>query len=363
MATIDGHDIVLRGATAGTTDPETADGEAPAIARGEARGPVDDRIALAGGLAMRLTAELATRAGAGDGRGRSADATNRAGTGRVLVTRAAGRSADLLAALTALDLEPIAIPTIEIRPVDAGGDLDAAVLRAVAASWIAITSVNAIEPVLAAAARQWVDLSGPRWAAVGAATAAALEARGIDVDFVPSATDGAALGAELPIRPGDTVFLPRTDVADWRLVGSLELRGARVDAVVAYRTVEGPETSRERLRALFAAGGPEAIVFTSGSTVRGLVALLGRAHLELARRAVACCIGEPTAAAARNAGFELVLVAPATKAAALAGLVRTAVGAPAGSPATDPVPATGPAPATPAPATDPAPERRQEDPA
>ena len=37
MATIDGHDIVLRGATAGTTDPEVADGEAPAIARG--RGP------------------------------------------------------------------------------------------------------------------------------------------------------------------------------------------------------------------------------------------------------------------------------------------------------------------------------------
>jgi uroporphyrinogen III methyltransferase/synthase len=255
-------------------------------------------------------------------------------------------------ALTAQDLEPIAIPTIEIRPVDAGGDLDDAVLRAVAATWIAITSANAIEPVLAAAARQWVDLSGPRWAAVGAATTAALEARGIDVAFVPSTADGAALGLELPIRAGDTVFLPRTDVADWRLVGTLELRGARVDAVVAYRTVEGPETSRERLRALFAAGGPEAIVFTSGSTVRGLAALLGRAHLELARRAVACCIGEPTATAARKAGFELVLVAPAAEPAALARLVRTALPARADSPATDPAPATAPAL-----------ERRQEDPA
>ena len=332
MATIDGHDIVLRGATAGTTDPEVAEGEAPAIARGEVRGLVDDRIALAAGLAMRLTAELAAGPGAGDG------------LGRVLVTRAAGRAGragDLLAVLTAQDLEPIAIPTIEIRPVEADDDLDAAVLRAVGASWIAITSANAIEPVLAAAARQWVDLSGPRWAAVGAATTAALEARGIDVAFVPSAADGAALGAELPIRRGDTVFLPRTDVADQRLVGTLELRGARVDAVVAYRTVEGPEASRERLRALFAAGGPEAIVFTSGSTVRGLVALLGRAHLELARRAVACCIGEPTATAARNAGFELVLVAPTADSEALARLVRTAL-----------APATGPAPA-----------RLQEDPA
>ena len=346
MATIDGHDIVLRGATAGTTDPEVADGEAPAIARGEARGPVDDRIALAAGLAVRLTAELAAGTGTGDGRGQPPEAATLGGTGRVLVTRAFGRAANLLAALTAQDLEPIAIPTIEIRPVEAGGDLDAAVVRAVGASWIAITSANAIEPVLAAAARQWIDLSGPRWAAVGASTAAALEARGIDVAFVPSTADGAALGAELPIRAGDTVFLPRTDVADWRLVGTLELRGARVDAVVAYRTVEGPETSRERLRALFAAGGPEAIVFTSGSTVRGLVALLGRAHLELARRAVACCLGEPTASAARNAGFELVLVAPAADSATLARLVRTAVAAPAATTATDP-----------------APKRRQEDPA
>jgi uroporphyrinogen III methyltransferase/synthase len=258
------------------------------------------------------------------------------------VTRTAAQAEGLITALLARGLEPVVIPTIEIRPVEPGGELDAAIRRAVDASWIVVTSANAVVPVLEAAARLGVDLGSVRWAAVGTASRAALEARGMPDAFVPGTADSESLATGMPIEPGDTVFLPRTDISDTRLVAALEGRGARVDAVVAYRTVEGPETSREELRALFAGGGPEAIVFTSASTVRGLAGLLGRAHLDLARRVVACCIGEPTATAARNAGFERVLVAPAADAEALAGLVRTAV------------------PASP---TEPAPEPRQEDPA
>jgi hypothetical protein len=267
----------------------------------------------------------------------------------------AGRG--LSGALTA-QTEPIAILTIEIRPVDAGGDRmprsSGRSARAGSRSPVPAPSEPVSLPLPASG-----SISPPALGR-GAATTAALEARGHRCRL--HAERGRRCGPRrgAAIRRGDTVFLPRTDIADWRLVGALELRGARVDAVVAYRTVEGPETSRERLRSLFAAGGPEVIVFTSASTVRGLIALLGRAHLELARRAVACCIGEPTATAARNAGFDLVLVAAAANGAALARLVRTALAAPAGSPATDPAPArraTDPAP------TRRAPERRQEDPA
>jgi hydroxymethylbilane synthase len=340
LAAVEGDEIVLRGATAGTTEPQVAEGVRPVLARGEAHGPIGRRLALATDLATRLTAELAGRV---DAHGSvPAGAPSRAARGRVLVTRAAAQADSLVAALEAQAFEPVLIPTIEIRPVEAGAELDAAVVRAARVSWIAVTSGNAVGPVLDAAARLGIDLSSARWAAVGTATKAALEARGVDVTFVPSSADAASLAAELPVRRGETVFLPRTDVADWRLVAALESHGASVDAAVAYRTIEGPETSREALRAVFAAGGPDAIVFASASAVRGLAVLLGRAHLELARRTVACCIGEPTAAAARNAGFERVLVAPAAEPAALARLVRTAL-------------LVRP--------TDPAPAPRQEDPA
>lgn len=316
LARVDGDEIVLRAGTAGTEALRTPEGERPTVAWGEARGHVRDRLALAADLAYRLSAELA-----GLRHGSPAAALSTRGP-RVLVTRADVQAERLVAALAARGLEPIAIPTIEIQPVDAGGELDAAVSRAAGASWIAVTSANGGGAILDAAARLGVDLTSARWAAVGTATKAALETRGIRVTFTPSAADAETLAAELPLEAGDTILLPRADIADGRLVAALESRGARVDAVVAYRTNEAPEASREHLRALFAAGELGAIVFTSGSTVRGLLALLGSAHRGLARRTLASCLGRTTAAAARKAGFERVITAPAATPRELADLIH-----------------------------------------
>jgi uroporphyrinogen-III synthase len=141
---------------------------------------------------------------------------------------------------------------------------------------------------------------------------------------MPTTADAATLAAELPIEAGDRVILPQSDLADRLLIAAFEARGARVEAAVAYLTREAPETSRQRIRALFAAGDLAAIVFTSGSTVRGLLGLLGSAHRQLARKTLAACIGEPTATVARAAGFEFVRIALSTEAAALADLVADA---------------------------------------
>jgi len=319
LGLVEGDEIVLRAGTAGTEAPRTPEGDRPAVAWGEVRGHVVDRMALATDLASRLTAELvglpsASLAVDGSARGPW-----------VLVTRPTTQSESLVTALGARGLRPISIPTIEIGRVEAGGELDAAILRITDASWIAVTSTNGGSAVLDAAARLRVDITRARWAAVGASTEAALEARGITVSFTPSTANGAALGAELPIGAGDTVLLPRADIADGRLVAALEARGARVDAVVAYRTSEAPETSRERLRALFATGDVGAIVFTSGSTVRGLLGLLGTAHQRVARRTQAYCLGEATATVARDSSFLHVVVAPVATPLELADLISDAL--------------------------------------
>jgi uroporphyrinogen-III synthase len=200
------------------------------------------------------------------------------------------------------------IPTIEIRPAEPDGALDAALRDRDPAGWIAVTSTNGATAVLDAARRLGVHLSAARWAAVGDATRDALEAWGIPVAFTPTIADGERLAAELPLAPGTAVLLPRADLADRRLVDGLEARGARVTAVTAYHTVLGPAGSRERLRAYFANGGPDAIVFTSGSTVLGLLEILGTAHRAAARAALACCIGARTASVARAKGFDRVAI-------------------------------------------------------
>jgi uroporphyrinogen-III synthase len=323
LATVSGGRITLTAGTGGREPiEEAAEERGPVVAWGEVEGPVEEgaRLAtrLADQLAERRAGLLRTR--------RPLPASP-----RVLVTRPTAQAGPLVAALEALGFSPAVIPTIEIRPVDPSGELDAALeafaalLRTEGSAGVTVTSANGARAVLEATERLGLDLSAARWAAVGDGTAAALARRGVAAAFVPSVPDADHLAAELPLPAGATALLPQADLADGRLSRSLEARGARVTAVTAYRTVAGPEASRKTLREWFADGPPEAIVFTSGSTVGGLLALVDVDHRAAVRAATACCIGERTAAVARAEGFARVLASPSPAPASVAEVVAEAL--------------------------------------
>jgi uroporphyrinogen-III synthase len=113
------------------------------------------------------------------------------------------------------------------------------------------------------------------------------------------------------------VLAIRGDLADGELAASLRARGAQVDDLVAYRTREAPVSSRPLLRRAMAAGPIAALVFTSGSTVRGLAALARSEGYDLTA-IPAVCIGPETADVARSAGFAVEAIAAEQDAAALA---------------------------------------------
>ncbi|HEX5241556.1 MAG TPA: uroporphyrinogen-III synthase, partial [Candidatus Limnocylindrales bacterium] len=147
---------------------------------------------------------------------------------------------------------------------------------------------------------------GPRIAAVGRATTRTLLASGLPVAFRPAKATARTLAQTLPLEPGARILAPRSDVADDGLIEILQGRGATVDAVIAYRTHLAPAASRASLAAALD-NRPRAAVFTSGSTVRGLLELaetIARRNDLLAIPAV--CIGQPTAEEARRQGFEVV---------------------------------------------------------
>ncbi len=325
-----GREVVVAGGLAGASG--AAEDEPPIVVRGEARGPLEDRVAVAAGLAARLGAELAAHQAARVtprvGAAAELDAATtlaaetaplrRSGPPRVLVSRARDQSDALVETLVGAGFEVVAIPTIELRAVEPGGPLDAAAARLESYAWVVVTSANGARAILSAATRAGVDPGRTRWAAVGPSTAAALAGQGIEVTFVPSRASGEGLVAELPLEAGQRVLLARADIADERLPAGLRERGAVVEEVVAYRTVEAPETSRQPLRDAFAAGPFEALVFTSGSTVRGLLALLSPPERRLALRSLACCIGPVTGRVARESGFGRVVEASGRSAAELA---------------------------------------------
>jgi uroporphyrinogen-III synthase len=137
------------------------------------------------------------------------------------------------------------------------------------------------------------------------------------VDVVPERYLTVAIADVLGDVAGRRTLLARADAASPDLRDALLARGALVDEVAAYRTLEGPAASRDRLRAAVR-DGVDAILFTSGSTVRGLVTLLPRHLRRRATTIPALCIGPVTARTATVAGFRVAAIAAEHTAAGLA---------------------------------------------
>lgn len=260
----------------------------------------------------RLTRPRLARAASTGRRTARPSASQRPLAGRsILVTRPRAQNRALCDRLRALGARVSAVPMIDIVPAAAGGPLDAALQRLGAYDWIVLTSANGARACLARAAALGIDLAAVprlRWAAVGPATAAVLRRARITVHLMPSRYLTEAISAELPDARESRILLPRTDVASPDLADALRRRGAVVDAVAAYRTIIGPHHLGPRIRRLFERRGVDVVVFTSPSTVRGLLRLLGAArhHLE---RVIIACIGPVTAAAVADAGLRPGVVA------------------------------------------------------
>ena len=245
---------------------------------------------------------------------------------RLLVTRPAGQAYELISLLAAYGIESVSVPTVSISEAS-GNDLDRALEHLDRAAWLVVTSVNGAKTVQPRLAARDIPLPATlRVAAVGPETAGALTQGGIHVDHVPSQFLTRKIAAGLGNVHGRLVILARSDAATPALAQTLRERGADVEEIVAYRTLEGPAESRDALRRAFSER-LDGITFTSGSTVRGLLALASDADAAIAARALpAYCIGPVTAEVARKAGFSVPLVAPDHTAAALAAAIRDYLG-------------------------------------
>lgn len=299
LATFDGEELDVLGAYA------RPDGSGTVFAR--RRGPASSAAALARDLAAELDRGVRARALGG----------------RILVTRAAGHAEELMSGLRAAGLDPIHVPTIAVEMEPAGADLDVAAASLPGYDWVVITSANGARAILAARARTSGAGTARAWATIGPATRKVLEDAGVAIAFQPTRSTGAVLAAELPIEPGSRILVVRGDLADGGLAVALRARGAFVDDVIGYRTREAPAASGALLRRALADGAMDAVIFTSGSTVRGLLALVESAALEL-DSIPAVCIGAETADHARRAGFRVLAVSPTPD---VAGLVHSTSGA------------------------------------
>jgi uroporphyrinogen III methyltransferase/synthase len=242
----------------------------------------------------------------------------------VLVTRPDGQADRLTQALLAEGAQAVAIPVIRIEPPASWDTVDAAIRRS-GYDWVVFTSANGVRffaERLRAAGHdtRWFD--GTRTAAIGPETARTLRKEGVEADLVPDEYVAEALVACLadagPLA-GRRVLLPRADIARDALRAGLAAQGAEVESVVAYRTLPAaaPADLVDRLRS----GSIDVVTFTSSSTVRALLATLGRDSDALQETTIAC-IGPVTAKTAQEAGLRTHVVASTYTVAGLVGALR-----------------------------------------
>jgi hydroxymethylbilane synthase len=296
------------------------DGSGTAFVRQQAAEDAGAELAIA--VARALEAEFGRSPGRTDGP--TDGRTDRRATGRVLVTRPADQSAELVAELAAVGLEAVLVPAIAIEPVAPGGELDRAARGLADYAWVVITSANGAGAIVAAAERASSPLGEPRWAAIGQATASALRSAGVTVDHVPKEASTRALAAELPVVAGQHLLVVRGELAGTDLAERLRARGVSVDDVIGYRTREAPIASQPLLRRALDGEPIDAIVFTSGSAVRGLIALAAAEAIPVTM-IPAICAGPATAGAARSAGFVVLAESARPESAALARAAREAL--------------------------------------
>lgn len=288
-------------------------------------------------------------------------------TGRtVLVPRAPERAAGLAAMLRGADANVLVSPAIERARVEDTAPVDGAVARLAHGdfTWVVVTSVNAIDELVASAARQGVALGDAarraRWAAVGPATRRALEAVGTQVDLEPTENSARGLVTAFAAlastdhtstspdqgsisRGRGLVLLPQGDLAAPTMHDGLHDLGYVPHVVTVYRTVT--HALAPDVVAAWRAGEVDAVVLTSGSVAREVARQLGPRD-----DVVGVAIGDPTARAARDVGLRLDAVAErptdAALAASLVGALAATTRTTAGSAALPDDPAAPPAAGT-----------------
>ncbi len=180
---------------------------------------------------------------------------------RIFLPREEG---DLSAAIEAAGPQVVCEPLIRRRALTPTGSLEGA-------DWVAVTSARTVDTL---ADLGWRIPDDARIAAVGRATARALEDAGYTVELVPEGPSSAADLLEAWPDGSGRVVIPGSDLSSPELVDGLRDKGYDAVALPIY-TVDPVVAPSPYLSSGWHHGQFDAVIVTSGSVARAINDLLG----------------------------------------------------------------------------------------
>lgn len=236
----------------------------------------------------------------------------------MLVTRSRKQASKLSLALRRAGAVPVEIPVIAFAPPQDPEPFRRAAAGIEGYDWVVLTSTNGVEALFDELGRQGREpvscLAGSRVAAIGPATAKALRDRNVAVEVMPDEYRGEAVATAMIARhekgmKGVRVLLARAAGARDALPELLSDAGAAVEVVEAYRAVPPDPDVSCRLKGMLERGELDAITFTSSSTVRHTLQVLGADAHRLLGGLVAASIGPITTETAEGNGLRVDVTA------------------------------------------------------
>ena len=203
---------------------------------------------------------------------------------KVIVTRARSQSSKMTEKIYQLGGSPIELPVIKIKDLSDDLTIIEEIKKVGEYNYLIFTSQNGVKLFFERFFSLGLDvraLSGVKIVAIGKATAKELEGFYLHADIVPDKYIAEGIYDELKdiLKPEDKILLPRAKETRDFLVEELS-KLAEVKEIKIYETILGEGTKKvEEVKSLLEKKEINYITFTSSSTVKNLVKILGNTDL------------------------------------------------------------------------------------
>jgi len=231
----------------------------------------------------------------------------------IVVTRSQDHADTFSGKLIEYGASVVSFPVIEIVPPANWSELDSALNSLGWYDWIIFTSMNTVTFFMERLKHLGKDVRAVRNAkicAIGPSTAENLERYGIKADLIPTdfRAEGLVDAFGRESMKGKKVLFPRAKEARELIPRKLKEQGADVTIVTAYENMK-PAAETSNIKKLLAEKKITAVTFTSSSSVRNFMELIGhKENPSLMENVIIACIGPVTARTAEEYGILVDIV-------------------------------------------------------